>query len=288
MTTVLRSRKAGWSIAFVDCDAVADGIESVLNGWGLVRASAARAPRADATITYASRRYQWVSARLPKPKLWDEAPPKTVMSVVSDVHDVLFDWYQLAHPERPCLHAGAVRIGPRLVCFPSVGKAGKSSLCVELAAAGHTFFCDDVLAIDAKTRKGIALGVAPMMRRPFPRNAGARLHRYAAERRGLSNKGWAYLRLEARQWAPLGAAAPIGAIVLLERGAATAARLERLSAADALREMVRQNFGCRGDRAHALATLHAVLGRADTFRLRYSNLREAADAIASACALPAP
>jgi hypothetical protein len=46
------------------------------------------------------------------------------MSVVSDIHDVLFDWFQLKAPETPCLHAGAVDTGEGLVVFPAIGKAG--------------------------------------------------------------------------------------------------------------------------------------------------------------------
>lgn len=193
VTTVVRSRQAGWSIAFVECDPVLHGLESILNGWELVRLQKSRAARADVTITSTANGYEWVSETLPKPKYWDESPPLTARDAVSDIHDALFDWYQLAHPKRLCLHAGAVRVGSQLVCFPAVGKAGKSSLSIELAAAGHTFFCDDVLAIDGETLAGIALGVAPVMRRPFPHSPGARITAYAKAHLGLSNAKWAYV-----------------------------------------------------------------------------------------------
>mgnify|MGYP002620602498 FL=1 len=286
VTTVVRSRQAGWSIAFVDCDPVLHGLETILHGWDLVRLPKNRATRADVTITSTANGYDWASETLPKPKYWDESPPLTARDAVSDIHDALFDWYQLAHPKRLCLHAGAVRVGSQLVCFPAVGKAGKSSLSIELAAAGHTFFCDDVLAIDGETLAGIALGVAPVMRRPFPHSPGARITAYAKAHLGLSNAKWAYVPPDPAHWAAHGTTAPVGAIVLLDRRPSGAVRLERLSAADALRELVLQSFGCRGDRAHALATLHAVLNHAEIFRLRYSNLREAADDIATARALP--
>lgn len=287
VTTVVRARKAGWSIAFVGCGAVVRGLETILHGWDLSVVSAPRTGHADVTITATPHGYDWASETLPKPKYWDESPPRAPMDVVSDVHDVLFDWYQLAHAERPCLHAGAVRVGPRLVCFPALGKAGKSSLTLELAAAGHAFFCDDVLPIDSETLNGIALGVAPVMRRPFPKSPGARLLPYVETHLGLASSRWAYVRPDPAHWAAHGTTAPIGAIVLLDRRPTGPVRLERLSAAEALREMVLQNFGCRGDRAHALGTLHAVLGRARVVRLRYSNLREAADEIASHCATSA-
>ena len=89
--------------------------------------------------------FVWSSAARPKPHLWDKRPPETAMSVVTDIHDVFIDWFLADHPELLCLHAGAVEMGEGLVVFPSVGKSGKSTLAVTLAARGRRFICDDVL-----------------------------------------------------------------------------------------------------------------------------------------------
>src|SRR6266700_2611993 len=97
------------------------------------------------------------SRRMPKPALWNEHPPVSAMQVVCDVHDVLFDWFLKASPRHLCLHGAAVRIGGGLVCFPSVQKTGKSTLCVALAARGHTVYGDDVLAIEPEESRGVAL-----------------------------------------------------------------------------------------------------------------------------------
>lgn len=274
---VLDFRKAGWSIALDDCDDVSESLRSVLYGWDVQVTAGARRTRFDAAIARTTRGFKWTSSpRRPKPKLWGDIPPKTAMNVVSDIHDVFFDWFLLDRPSWPCLHAAAVEIGGRLVCIPAVGQSGKSSLCVELTARGCRLFCDDVLPIDPATGDGFAMGIAPMMRRPLPASPRAKLAEFASQRMGLRHRRWMYIALAKDEIAPFGARAPIGAVVLLNRKSAARAQLEPLSPAVALREMLLQDFGGRGNRGLALASLHSVLAGARCFRLTYSDLADAA------------
>ncbi|MBT6119140.1 MAG: PqqD family peptide modification chaperone, partial [Rhodospirillaceae bacterium] len=76
-----------------------------------------------------------------------------------------------------CLHAAAVRLGPALVLFVGDSEAGKSSLSLHLAAAGHRFFGDDriVLDLSAEPVAGLCLGLAPdLSRQPRGRRRAGR------------------------------------------------------------------------------------------------------------------
>src|SRR5947209_2721729 len=177
-TIVLALGAFGWTIAFTDCPAVVEGLEAILTGWRLRRLPSAAGLRPDARVRRTRAGFAWQSDRMPKPELWDEHPPGSAMQVVCDVHDVLFDWFLKANPRHVCLHGAAVRIGAGLVCFPSVQRAGKSTLCVALAARGHAVYGDDVVAIEPGQSRGAAFGIAPRLRKPLPQAVGARLRRF--------------------------------------------------------------------------------------------------------------
>ncbi len=205
------------------------------------------------------------------------------MEAMADVHDVLFDWYLQLRPDTPCLHAGAVRIGEGLVCLIGRGRAGKSTLCGELLAAGHQLYCDDVLPIDPQTHEGIGMGIAPVLRLPAPATPRARIAAFAAARLGPRSRSRAYLAVEEGRIAPFGSRAPVRHIVLLERKEGEKARLVPVSVADTLRELIIRNFGSRADVRVALGKLHTVVAAARCQRLIYSDLRQAADLIARQC-----
>lgn len=281
-TIVLRLRRLGWTIAFTDCPDVVAGLEAILDGWKLLRDQRFDPAGADASIARKGDCYSWRSAILPRPKQWDNTQARTTMNIVSDVHDVLFDWFLLRFPKRSCLHTAAIEIGGGLVCFPSIGKAGKSTLSAELVAAGHRLYCDDVLPLEPRSLRGMALGISPLLRRPVPRQARARVSALVRERRGLSGPKWMYLRLAANEIAPFGETARICGLVLLAREKRRRTALVPVRPAEMLKEMVLQNFGSRGDAALALDCLHRAVQQAACYRLTYSNVRDAADCIEAA------
>jgi hypothetical protein len=264
---------AGWSLRFIACPEVVSGLEAILTGWGLTRNSHS-AP--DATIIHSDGRYRWDSPARSKPALWDKRPPATSMNVISDVHDVLFDWYLADHPDLLCLHAGALDFGTGLVCFPSVRQAGKSTLCVALAARGVTFYCDDVLPVDPRSLDGIAMGIAPLLRKPVP-NA---LIAFTGTRAGPSNEKWSYICLDSGRMAPFGERRAIQALVLLTRQEAVTATLASVARSEMLRELVMQNFGARSAPAAILGSFASLVETRPCFRMTYDDLEEAADLLA--------
>jgi hypothetical protein len=274
-TIVLALGAFGWTIAFVDCPEVVEGLEAILTGWRLRRLPSAVPQRADAQVQKTRNGFAWRSKRMAKPQLWDEHPPTTPMQVVCDVHDVLFDWFLKANPRHLCLHGAAVRIGGGLVCFPSVQKTGKSTLSVALAARGHTVYGDDVLAIEPRESRGAAMGMAPRLRKPLPENIGSRLLRFVRERAGPSDRRWVYVELGKGEIAPLGDAVPITAFVLLQRGT-SGAKLDPVGKSEMLKEILLQNFAREVPPAETLDRLTQLTERVRCYRLRYGSVASAA------------
>ena len=71
-----------------------------------------------------------------------------------------------------CLHGAAAHFSDGLVLFPSTYRAGKSTLCVELARRGVRIFSDDVLPIENNRNFGVAPGILPRLRLPLHEDAG--------------------------------------------------------------------------------------------------------------------
>jgi hypothetical protein len=264
----------GWTIAFADCPDVVAGLEAILYGWDLNRDGDGAA---DAKVTRRGRGYSWESAVRPKPKMWDRKPPRTAMNVISDIHDVLFDWFLADHPDLLCLHAGAVDMGQGLLCFPSVGKAGKSTLSVALIERGYSLFGDDVLPIAPGSLDGLAMGIAPLLRKPLPQTLDRRLELFIADREGPSSRDWTYLRLARDEIAPHGERKPIEALILLERRARARAELVPVGKSEMLREAILQNFGSREAPGNVLDALSRLVDARGRHRLVYDDLNEAAD-----------
>ncbi len=271
---LLELAAAGWSISFTHCPEVAAGLESILHGWGLSH-GATGAP--DATIVKTGAGYDWTSATRSKPVLWDERPPKTAMDAISDVHDVLFDWYLADHPDLLCLHAGAVDFGPGLVCLPSIRKAGKSTLSVALASRGFCFYCDDVLPVEPGSLDGIAMGIAPLLRKPLPPALGGELIGFIAKHAGPSSETRTYVCLGAGHTAPFERRKPIQALVLLDRRPTGRAALEPVAKPEMLREVVMQNFGARASPTLVLDSFATLIESRDCFRMIYDDVMDAAD-----------
>ncbi len=189
----------------------------------------------------------------------------------------LYRAYLADHPELLCLHGGAVELGGRLVVFPSQYRAGKSLLGACFAAAGGRLFADDVLPIGREhgSEQGLAAGVAPRLRLPLPDDLGPGAQRFFDRRRGPASERYLYLELERAELAPRGARAPIGAFVLLQREAGARATLSPIGDGEVLRQVVWQNFARETDAAGILGRLHAIVGAAGCFRLRYGRAEDA-------------
>jgi hypothetical protein len=198
------------------------------------------------------------------------------MNVICDVHDVFFDWFLQENPRHLCLHAAAVRVGRGLVCFPSVHKAGKSTLCVALAALGRLVYCDDVLPIEPRNNNGIAMGIMPRLRRPLPAEVRHALLDFIKARGGPADKDWLYVKLRESEIAPFGEQAPITSLVLLDRKRRGNARLVQVGRSEMLKELILQNFADQIPPAAIMDRLLAITLRAQCSRLHYSRISDAA------------
>jgi hypothetical protein len=213
---------------------------------------------------------------MPKPAPWRKRAPASTMEAVWDLHDVFFDWWLKKNPRHLCIHGAAVYFSDGLVCFPSVTKAGKSTLCVQLALSGRLVYCDDVLPIEPRSNRGIAMGLAPILRKPLPRNLGATFTNFIAERRGPSNRNWTYVTLRDGEIAPFGDLAPIKGLVLLERNSRRGAELEAVSRSQMLKEIILQNFASAVPPGQILDRLLQIVDCAQCYRLRYGRMSSAA------------
>jgi hypothetical protein len=231
----------GWTIRFEGCPDVAAGVERILQVWDPHRIDP-REGACDLTVTRLGQGYAWHAPGRPRPKLLDERPPLTPMNIISDIHDGFIDWYLAEHPELFCLHAAAVLTPAGLVCFPSLRKAGKSTLCAQMAADGSRLYGDDVLPLDPDTGMGVALGMPPLLRLPLPPGLSARTADFIAERAGPRSRDWLYLALAAGEIARPGDKAAIAAFVLLKRRGRSRARLKPADRSTVLSELIQQNL----------------------------------------------
>lgn len=256
---------------FRGCDDLVQAVRSILVGWRVRDVDPRGLPAPAIRVARTRRGYRRVSCWQHRPSLARAKVRRTLVEALCGFHFEFLDWYIAEHPEALFVHGAAVRFGRRLVVFPALAKAGKSTLTVHLAERGHVVFCDDVLAIDCATGRGTALGVVPRLRPPLPRGAGRAFHRFVAARRGHHRRNRLYVSLRRGELAPLGATAPIGGIVLLERRRRVRPRIEAIDPADALETIILQNFARDRPSPAILDTLARVTLGSTCYRLVYAR-----------------
>lgn len=192
---------------------------------------------------------------------------------------VEISWARLRQePELLCLHGGAVAFSGRLVLFPATRRAGKSTLTVALAAAGKTVFTDDFLPLRIAPDGvicGLSSGISPRLRLPVPRQFGPRARTYIRSRSHIANRQYQYVAPQGHELAHFNDAAPIGALVFLERSDGAAAVLEPVSAAETLKSLIIQNFARALNAKAILQMLAAIAKGAPAYRLRYDAVEPA-------------
>ena len=199
---------------------------------------------------------------------WRRLPRATTEAFRSYLLSQVLSFSLLARGAEP-LHASAVTVGDGVIGFLGGPGGGKSSLTAAFLRAGHRLVTDDLLALTARGRSRRAeLGVPRI--KLFPRVARTLLGtRTGAGSRLNPDTAKLILRLPRSRVAR--EAAPLTALYVLARG--TAIRVQRLSAGDAVLEIVRASFNTvqldrrRLARQFAFATrlAHAVPVR----RVRY-------------------
>jgi hypothetical protein len=278
----------GWRIAFTDCEDVLADLPTIFQGWKIQLHSRIGKPNLHAhVVKMANGRYRWHSNNMPRPEAWDSEPPTSAMDVICDVHDVLFDWFLKDNPRHLCLHAAAVRMGRGLVCFPSVHKAGKSTLCVALAAVGQTVYSDDVLPIEPRENSGVAMGIMPRLRLPLPANLDRSLRDFIADRKGPADRDWLYVKLRGAEVSPLGQQAPITALVFLDRKRQSRAQLKPVDKSEMLRELILQNFADQIPPVSIMDRLLAMTKNAQCSRLQFDRISDGVNLLVDAFDTPA-
>jgi hypothetical protein len=184
-------------------------------------------------------------------------------------------------PGLVCAHAGAAEVAGGLVVVLGESFAGKSSVALQLAAAGHRLFGDDRLAIRTADARGVCLGLMPKVRLPLPADAGVRLREFVAAYTELEGDGTAYLKPWSAETARFGDAAPLAALVLLDRAPGATVALDRATPSEIVRALIGNvhapHLGSR-DLVARLAELAALV---PGYRLRFESSRLAADRLSS-------
>lgn len=175
------------------------------------------------------------------------------------------------------LHAAGVEFAGRLVIFPNVRRAGKSTLTVALARAGHRVFSDDVVPLTFPQDGpplARAMGIAPRLRLPLPESLPADFRAWCQTVPGPRNRQYYYVSLPDL---PLhGETLPLGACVLLDRhDEAFPARLVPVTPDAAMDALLHQNFTRDRHSAEVLGVIAAMLSQISVWRLSYSDLDDA-------------
>ena len=176
-----------------------------------------------------------------------------------------------------CLHAAGVVLGGRIVVFPNVRRAGKSTLSAALAWAGHRVFSDDVLPVGfpgGQVALVESMGVAPRLRLPLPDTLPQAFRDWAASVAGPQNRQYRYLALPE---APArGDSLPVGAFVLLDRQEHPCpARLDPVPTDAAMDALLHQNFTRDRHSGDILQVMAATLAALPVWRLTYAGLEDA-------------
>jgi hypothetical protein len=210
--------------------------------------------------------------------------PRRRFDPVNSVCDVVSALALALPAERPeliCLHAAGVTFGDRLVIFPNIQKAGKSTLSAALARAGHPVFSDDVIPIffdEGQRGYGLAMGIAPRLRLPLPERAGQGFHDWVAQVSGPANRQYRYLNLSNQP--PHGTSLPLGAFVILDRkDEPVRAQLDPVAPDQAMDALLFQNFTRDRHSGDILKVMASLLTDLPVYRLTFCDLDDAVGAL---------
>jgi hypothetical protein len=275
---ILRIRSSGlegW-IAFTDCDQVVEDITTILRGWDIFEETGKSSGRATVRLKRTRCGYRRVSPWTRTCSERHKAFRTHNTDALFGIHYDLLGWYAETQKIRPCLHSAAVKFSSGLIVFPNTTKAGKTTLTIRLAMAGHQVFCDDWLPIQQPGSFGAALGILPWLRLPVPAHVRGDFRPFLKSRRGPGNRRWMYVNLRAEELAPQGATAPVRGLVLLDRKTKGKARLASVTKDKMLSELIEQNYARQLPAMGIFDQLHALTETADCFSLRYASVDQAA------------
>lgn len=225
------------------------------------------------SVEYRDEQYQLSSEHLDKPLFWGD-PLNAICEMIVEIA-----WALLRQePSVLCLHGAAIEFNGRLVVFPATRRAGKSTLSVALAAAGHKIFTDDFLPVKLSEDQillGLSNGISPRLRLPVPESFGERANVYVENRSFIANRQYRYVTPQEGEVATFGEAAPLGALVYLQREDFADACIEPISKTEALRDLIVQNFSRAINAEGILRLLDFAASELPIYRLKYHDIEQA-------------
>lgn len=244
---------------------VVDALIHALPGWPIT-VQPALGPMPDRYI-YRDTKGLWQGSFLEPNEFHLPSPASAACSLVGD----LVSQRLLNQPELLGLHCASVEINGRLVVFPESSKAGKSTLAVAFSAAGYRIFGDDVLGLTAQG-EGVAMGVAPRLRLPFPDSFSPEFVAYADRHAGPEDDRYRFVIPADNGLANYNETCPVGAIVLLERDSSISEpEVITLPPAEGLLQLLCQNFASDISSAALLTRLLPLMKAVPCLLLRYSE-----------------
>lgn len=203
-------------------------------------------------------------------------PVATACSLIAALYKV----HSNTRPDGFCLHAAGVRIGPGLVLMTGAYRAGKSLLAATCAANGLQVFSDDIIPVAPDGRTARAPGLAIRLRLPLPETLGSAVRRFIEAHRVAASDRYLYLRPPSDRLAACGDAAPIRAIVRLDRSEGAGAQLSRLDPGEAMAEAIRRNFARELPAGVIVDAFDRLAAEVPILRLSYGRTDDAAACLA--------
>lgn len=213
-------------------------------------------------------------------RLIGEAKPERRLDAVNAICDMVAAMPMALAADRHeflCLHAAAVEIGGRLVVVPDTRRAGKSTLTACLARAGARVFSDDVVPVrfdGTGVLVGRASGILPRVRLPLPETLDRSVLEWSARVSGPENRQYRYLRVP--DLPRSGEEAPLGAIVLLNRGETARAQLDPVTPDRVMDVLLYQNFTREIHSGDVLAVIGRMIETVPAYTLSYVEADDAA------------
>jgi hypothetical protein len=257
-------------VALDRCEQLRRYLDAVFRGW---RIEELAVPVADPVIAI---RKKGRSYRLDTPSLGPAIHQPTEVGAICSFIADLVEVYIADQPSLLCLHSGAAAFRDGLVIFPNRFRAGKSTLLARLAASGIPVFADDVLPLCKVSRQAIALGVAPRLRLPLPKDASREFRDFIRTHSGPSDDRYLYLDLPSETLIHHGRKMPIAACVLLDRQSDGSAQLLPTLKSLGLQRAIRQNFACSIPAREIADCLYDLVTEVPCYTLCYSSLDDAA------------
>jgi hypothetical protein len=173
-----------------------------------------------------------------------------------------------------------VEVGTGLALLIGGGKAGKSSVGLQLAARGHRFFGDDRIILRAvggdRSAAATCLGFVPKVRLPLPETCGPRYRDFIEARTFFQDEACALLHLEESLAAGFGDTQEVAAFILLDRQPKGPAALTPVSRTSVLKGLLQSASSPSLSVERIVDDMSELTRVVPCYALRFSDSAEAA------------